>query len=343
MFGFLALLWGLEERATLYKDSFDRARNAVEMAKESLDPGAGPLAYWMIGTSERHLGRLRDAHAHLQRSLDIDTEESRRRQIRETGYDRRVDAMVEMATLLWLQGFPEQARDWGSRAIGEARELELAMPLCAAMTWPVFNKYLLDPDIDAVERDTVELLEHARTHAATTYEGFGLCILGLCQTKRGEFDSAKPLVTKGLQLLAEAHYCVFHTIVRTLMCEAAMNAKQLPYARALMETVEAEDRNPEHWCKSEIFRVKGLLAIAGGDPDTAEALFLRSLEVAQIQGALSWELRSAMDLGKLYNSTGRTREALEVVARVNGRFTEGFETLDLHSARCLIDDWTAAT
>jgi tetratricopeptide (TPR) repeat protein len=343
IFGFLALLWGLEERATLYKDSLERALNAVEMAKESLDPGAGPLAFWMMGTSERHLGRLEDARAHLQRSLDIDTEQSRRRQLRETGYDRRVDAMVEMSTLLWLQGFPDQARDWGSRAIDEARELGLAIPLCAAMTWPVFNRFLLDADIDAVERDTVELLEHARTHTAVTYEGFGLCILGLCQTKRAEFEAAKPLVAKGLELLTEAHYCVFHSIVRILMCEAAIHANQLAYARALMDTVEAEDRNPEHWCKSEIFRVKGLLAIAGENIATAEALFLRSIDVAQMQGALSWELRSAIALGNLCNSTGRTREAIGAVARVYGRFTEGFETLDLHSARLLIDDWTAAT
>jgi predicted ATPase/DNA-binding winged helix-turn-helix (wHTH) protein len=342
MFSLLAL-WAIEERAPRYRDSLVQARNALEVAKQSLDPGAGAMAYWMMGTTERHLGRLEDARTHLQRVLDTDTEQSRDRQLRDTGYDRRIDSMVEMSSLLWLQGFPDQARNWGSRAIDEARELGLAIPLSAAMTWPVFNKFLLEPDIDAVERDTVELLEHARTHTAVAYEGFGLCILGLCQTKRAEFETAKPLVAKGLELLAESHYGVFHTILRTLMCEAAIHADQLAYARALMTTVEAEDRNPEHWCKSEIFRVKGLLAVADGNLDIAEALFLQSIDLAHMQGALSWELRSVMDFGKLYNSTGRTREALEVVTRVYGRFTEGFETLDLHSARRLIDDWTAAT
>ncbi len=337
MFSYLAL-WALEERAPLFADSLKRARGALDVARKSPDPGEAAMAYWMMGTSERHLGRLENARVHLQRSLDIDTEQSRAAQLRSTGYDRRVDAMTEMATLLWLQGFADRAADLGARAISEARALGVATPLSTAMTWPCLIRLFADPDIDAVEREIVDLLEHARSHAAVAYEGFGLGMLGLCQARRGEFDAAVPLVSKGLELLAKAHYGVAHTIIRTNLCEAAVAANQPAYARSLMAVIDAENRNPELWCNPEILRVKGLLALANGEREAAETCLRQSIALAREQGALSWELRSAMDLGRLQASSQR-REGAELVARAYRRFTEGFTTLDLISARRLMDEW----
>jgi predicted ATPase/DNA-binding winged helix-turn-helix (wHTH) protein len=336
-------LWLFVMRQALYEDALIRAQRLVEIAKQTSDPGVAALANWTLGQTEHYMGRLGEARITLKRALDEDTEQSRRDLIRDTGWDRRSNCMAVTANVLWLQGFPDQARDWGSRAVDEARELGLATPLNTTMTWACLNKFLSDPDIDAVESDVVEFLEHARTHATPGFEGLALCLLGLCQTKRNDFDAAQPLVAKGLELLAEADFAMLPTIFRTHMCATAIKTNQLEYARSVLSALEAEDRNPEDFCKSEILRVKGLFEFARGNREAAEALFLQSIDVAQMQGALSWELRSAMDLGKLHNSSGRTREALEVVARVYGRFTEGFETSDLLSARRLIDGWSAAT
>ena len=74
------------------------------------------------------------------------------------------------------------------------------------------------------------------------------------------------------------------------------------------------------------------------DAAKAEEYFKRSLAVAGKQQAKSWELRAAMSMARLWRDQGKRREARELLARVYGWFTEGFETLDLKEAKNLIDE-----
>jgi predicted ATPase len=69
---------------------------------------------------------------------------------------------------------------------------------------------------------------------------------------------------------------------------------------------------------------------------SAEVKLQRSLELARQQGALSWELRTAVSLARLRMGQDRPREAREALAPVYGKFTEGFATLDLRSARAIL-------
>jgi predicted ATPase len=62
------------------------------------------------------------------------------------------------------------------------------------------------------------------------------------------------------------------------------------------------------------------------------------LELQQArEGALFWELRSAMSLARLRVKQDRPNDARQILAPVYDRFTEGFETADLHSARSILD------
>jgi predicted ATPase len=74
----------------------------------------------------------------------------------------------------------------------------------------------------------------------------------------------------------------------------------------------------------------------------AEADLDAAIEVARAQSALSWELRAATTLLRLRAARGDAREAREALARVLGRFTEGFGTPDLREARALLDETARA-
>jgi predicted ATPase len=52
---------------------------------------------------------------------------------------------------------------------------------------------------------------------------------------------------------------------------------------------------------------------------------------------LSWELRAATSLARLWLEQNRTKAAREILAAVYDRFTEGFETADLRAAKLLLD------
>ena len=57
------------------------------------------------------------------------------------------------------------------------------------------------------------------------------------------------------------------------------------------------------------------------------------------KGALSWELRAATSLGRLLRDRDRVVEARDLLAPIYDRFTEGFGTADLQSAKRLLDEF----
>ena len=91
----------------------------------------------------------------------------------------------------------------------------------------------------------------------------------------------------------------------------------------------------------ELLRLKGELALREDAPDAtpvAEDHFRQALDWARHQGALSWELRAATSLARLWRDQNCTKAAREILAPVYDRFTEGFETTDLKAAKWLLDD-----
>jgi predicted ATPase len=92
---------------------------------------------------------------------------------------------------------------------------------------------------------------------------------------------------------------------------------------------------------SELLRIKGELLLLQGAQDaalTAEGHFQQALDWARRQGALSWELRAAISLARLLRDQRRSADALALLQPVYDRFTEGFDTADLKTAKALLDN-----
>jgi hypothetical protein len=101
---------------------------------------------------------------------------------------------------------------------------------------------------------------------------------------------------------------------------------------------EAEQQSG--WCRPEFLRVKGELL--RGSPDiaaqqAAESAFLLSLKLARENGALSWEIKTAVSLAELWKTNSRL-DARNVIEDVLGRFVDPYQTTDMYTARRLYDD-----
>jgi predicted ATPase len=103
---------------------------------------------------------------------------------------------------------------------------------------------------------------------------------------------------------------------------------------------ERADSGVAGWCAPEVLRAYAENALRGSSPQAgdAEAAFKRSLEMARAQNALSWELRSATSLARLWRERGRREGAHELLSDVYRRFDEGHATSDLVAAKALIDE-----
>jgi len=112
------------------------------------------------------------------------------------------------------------------------------------------------------------------------------------------------------------------------------------------EALTRSERTEARWCIAELLRIKGVLVLHEGGPNSAEVAeghFLKALDWARRQGALSWELRTATSLSRLWHDQGRTQEAHRLLAPIYDRFTEGFATIDLRAAKALIADISPTT
>jgi len=103
------------------------------------------------------------------------------------------------------------------------------------------------------------------------------------------------------------------------------------------EALARSERNEDRWCLAELLRIQGDLLLR--EPEamaTAEDLFRRALDVALQQGALFFELRAATSLAQLLSDRGQSGDAVACLQPVYDRFSEGFDTSDLKSARELL-------
>jgi predicted ATPase len=105
----------------------------------------------------------------------------------------------------------------------------------------------------------------------------------------------------------------------------------------LDNALQIVERTGERWLDAELYRHKGRLLLRQGHTGAAEELYRKALSIAAGQEAKLWELRAAASLARLRRGQGRHAEARDLLARVYGWFTEGFETPDLKEAKALLE------
>ncbi|MEJ1937420.1 hypothetical protein WDZ92_45075, partial [Nostoc sp. NIES-2111] len=107
-----------------------------------------------------------------------------------------------------------------------------------------------------------------------------------------------------------------------------------------MVGVERADSGMVGWCAPEILRAHAENGLRGASQpaEDAEQAITRSLDIARSQNALSWELRSATSLARLWRGQGRRQDAHRLLSGVYERFDEGHGTADLVAARALMDE-----
>ena len=94
----------------------------------------------------------------------------------------------------------------------------------------------------------------------------------------------------------------------------------------------------EHWSNALLHRCRGeiLLKRDPAHTEPAEEAFLAAIAIAQQQKARSFELRSALALAKLYQSSDRTADARAVLEPALEGFTPTPEFPEIEQAQTLL-------
>jgi hypothetical protein len=163
--------------------------------------------------------------------------------------------------------------------------------------------------------------------------------LGECRERPGVPRADRALVVVEQHRVGKAEFADRGLDLRELLWRVAAVGRQLlPFYRGLLAEIEAEGRDleaalasvdealalagetGEHWFDAALHRIRGEILRqqnpadpTPADPTPAEAAFLAAIAVAQQQKARSFDLRAALSLAKLYQSTGRPIEAHDVL------------------------------
>jgi predicted ATPase len=254
-------------------------------------------------------------------------------------FDQHVTACAMHGKILWLLGFPDKAKLVIERNIDDALACGHQASLFYALAVTACPVALFLGDLVAAENYTAMLMSRASQYGLEFWHTHGRCFEGILNIRHGKIQAGLRLLETTIKALPRTNFMTRYAAFLSELAEALVRAGELAHGLAMIDrALQMSEQSGERWCVPEMLRMKGEIllqdrALAPSDP---EDIFLRSLDLARNQGALSWELRSAMSLARFRRDQGNRLSALELLRSTYGRFTEGFSSTDLKAAKILL-------
>jgi predicted ATPase len=171
------------------------------------------------------------------------------------------------------------------------------------------------------------------------YSAVGIALKGELAVSRDEPETGLDLLRTALEPLRAQQYDLLITVFIGALAEGLRKTGQFEEALLTINGAIARATNSGGGFNlSELLRIKSQVLVARDDRGSAMHCLTVALAVARAQSALALELRSTMALARLLSESGQRDQAHDTLALVYGRFTEGFETADLKTARALLED-----
>jgi hypothetical protein len=315
-------------------------RRAEAIVQADVDPVNLSTAEWLLGTSLYFLGENSEALMYAQRAQQRATPEVRRTLIMRSGMDHSIGAGCVVAHARWTQGLLDQSAEAARKVLADAQAGAHPLSLCMALNWCGCMLSLWLGDLETAERSIALLKKEAEKQASSAFSANALGFEGHLSAARGDLSAAERQLRTSLDNLRQArsdlHYTPFLSGLAKVL---AMMGRFDESLAAANEALQRAEHVNAFWWMPEALRIKGEVLLSSAASAT-EGYLRRSLELARRQGALSWELRASISLGRLHHAQGRTREACELLSSVYAQFLEGFDTVDLRSARQHLEEWT---
>lgn len=311
------------------------AESAEQVARQIGDPAGLAGADVVLGVSHHLAGNQILAQRHLEKAMQNDLA------LRLAGPGHFAYARaprVPLARTLWLRGFPDRAVELARAMTGDAAPSDVVM-YCIALCWST-SVFGWIGDWATVEALTTRMNEHALMHELVPYQAVADGFRGQALIARGDANEGVKILRDVLPRLRADRYELYASGFSADLAQGLATLGQLTEGLELIDAaISRVSAAGGAFEMPELLRVRGHLQGLIGDEDSAEQSVTSSVELAEAQGATSWRLRSEMALVHLAGKQGR-KAALTALKKTLGRFSEGFETADLRSARRLIGEAT---
>ena len=324
------LMRGGEIRASLAV-----AEKFAAAARSAADTAYGAVADCLLGGSHHFSGHQQAARKHLERGLSLQGSLD----LRLFGLDTRLRALVELARVMWMTGFPDRAIATAREALRMAQQANRPLGVCFSYIYTA-AVFLWCGDNRSAREVLEKLMAHPNWHALPSMHATAFALLGALQIREGEVEQGIEVTRSAVRSLRADRQNLYLAAAIGTLAKGLTATGHLEEALAVVEPALAEASDGAELSHfPELLRVQAEIFLALPEPDErrAEAAIERSLSAARQQGALAWELRTSMTLSRLRSRQGRDHEGRQQLASVIARFTEGFATVDLEAAKQLLE------
>ncbi len=313
------------------------AAELMTLARGAGDEQALLIGVRALGTTAMWRGRFVEAISHQEAALKLFDAGRERRQPGAFSHDPLVSILSNLAWILLAIGRPNKALARSEAAVDEARSLGHPVSLAVALHRSCQFRHL-SRDLEPVHERVGELLQIADEHNLPFFRAFALSFSGSLGGAMG-LDSRVGMIRTGLDTLDGTGVVLLRPYMASLLADGLARENQNAESLAIMnDALAAIECTGERWFESELLRKRALALMSTEGGAAALGSFKQAIEVARRQDALFWELRASRDLARLWAEVGERQRALDLLAPVYDRFTEGFDTPDLIEARTLLDE-----
>jgi class 3 adenylate cyclase/predicted ATPase len=297
------------------------------------------IGHLLGGISRVLTADFRDGQTQLDGAIALYDPAEHRQLATRFGHDISASAWSWRAVSLWALGHPDAALTDTGHALRAAREIAHAATSMYVLSH-ISLTLIYRGDHASASTLIDELVDLAEQKGTLFWKGYGMLLRGWLLVMTGDAAKAIDIIGSGIAAVKSTGATAYAPWYLSNLASAHAELGQFGEARHFIgEAMAAIDATRERWCEAEVYRIAGAVALMSPEPDPAqaEARFEQALSVARDQQAISFELRAAMSMARLWRDQGRRRQARDLLTAVRGRFTEGFETGDLRQAQTLLD------
>jgi hypothetical protein len=332
MYALLYARWASLLAAGAIPESLRAATDFSNLAERQSDENALFARHRMLGASYMCLGELESASAELDQVIADYDSPRHAGLVTSYGVDLRVAARCFKSEVLWLQGFPDQARRSAAEGLGEAEALDHVNSVAMALHFCGLVAFL-NRDRVAVRGYARKMDELASRQPIGAWPSLIGAAVGWTLIEEGSRDEGMAKLVQGIELAVQAGVSMFLPFFYCRVAEALIEADRVTETTSYLAEVETiMARTGEENYRAEVLRLQGALLMKKHQHTTAEALFAEGIDVARRQGARAVELRVATTYAEFLAGRGEPARATSLLAPFADRIA-GRDDRDAVSAR----------
>lgn len=318
------------------------AKQLLRLALGLEDPALLVDAYQAYGIVSLQLGQFPLAKQHFVQAETLYRGESSNILMMESSYNAGPPTLADLALTMWLLGYPDQAQAKLAEALILAEKV--ANPFqtnIVLFLTTLLYRHMHEVKLIAASAERMLALDAQYGMLMARLEGIAL--QGWLQIKQGNFKAGIAQIRTCIDEYKQLNHTMFQTHRLGLLIEAQLKAGQLAAGAATLDEAFAMSAHSgqRSW-DAELYRLKGELLYAMGASEAEVTLaYERAIQIAHQQSAKTLELRATMSLSQWLARQGRQAEARQLLAEMYAWFSEGFDTVDLKTAKTLLDELTA--